>query len=107
MDLIRKNGPPSREEVNEQKLLSDQEELRCKTLIDALTTTLNGLNPIPIDNTAEIARLKVRGHTIGVTRWAGVLLWGVDLVDTVLVDSVLALFILTVGHRVLCGHCSF
>jgi hypothetical protein len=50
--------------VNEQKVQSDLEELRCKTLIETLTTTLNGLNPIPIDNTAEIARLKVR-----VARW--------------------------------------
>jgi hypothetical protein len=61
--------------VNEQKVQSDQEELRCKTLIDTLTTTLNGLNPIPIDNTAEIARLKVSGGVVG----GGGGWWVVDL----------------------------
>jgi len=62
--------------VNEQKVQSDLEELRCKTLIETLTTTLNGLNPIPIDNTAEIARLKVRG---GVVVGGGGWWWVVDL----------------------------
>jgi hypothetical protein len=95
--------------VNEQKVQSDQEELRCKTLIDTLTTTLNGLNPIPIDNTAEIARLKVRGGVVvvgGVVGGGGGW-WVVDLDGSGWHCVVLVLVNYFFLFHQPVGHCSF
>ena len=43
-------------EMGEQKRANDKEEVRCKRLIEEALIKLNGLNPVSVDNTEEVAR---------------------------------------------------